>query len=124
MEEFYKEIYLCDGPALSADDQHGGGFFYEFQFIPNKLSSLSSQNNVLSEHFAPIEKICHKIIKENAPIQRIEVSKEFARKMFEYNPFKIEIIDSIPNGEPISIYRSGRFIDLCKGPHLSNTGEL
>jgi threonyl-tRNA synthetase len=122
LEEYYKEIYLCDGPPLDANDQHGGGFFYEFQFISNQNSS--HPKNVTVEHFVHLEEICRKIIEENEPIERLEVTKEIARKMFEYNPFKLDIINSIPDGKLITIYKSGRFIDLCRGPHLSRTGII
>ena len=56
--------------------------------------------------------------------ERMSVSKEFALKMFEYNRFKKQIIESIPDGDEITLYRSGDFVDLCRGPHLQHTGKI
>jgi threonyl-tRNA synthetase len=52
------------------------------------------------------------------------VSKEFALKIFAYNKFKKQIISSIPENSEITLYRSGDFVDLCRGPHLQHTGKI
>lgn len=114
IEEHYKNIQLCDGPALSSEDQHGGGFFYEFQLGDKNMS-------VNAEDYANIEEIVRRAVKKGHPFERMLVSKEFAMKMFGYNPFKVDLLNHIPADEPITVYKSGTFIDLCRGPHISNT---
>ena len=56
--------------------------------------------------------------------QRLTVDKPTARALFATNRFKLGLIDSIPEGDPITVYRCGEFIDLCRGPHVPHTGLL
>jgi threonyl-tRNA synthetase len=58
------------------------------------------------------------------PFERLSVSKKFALEMFSYNPFKLHILNQIPEGEEITLYKCGDFIDLCRGPHIMNTGQI
>lgn len=64
------------------------------------------------------------IIKAKESFQRVEVTREEALDMFEENRFKTEIIGGLPAGTTITLYRSGHMVDLCRGPHLPNTGYL
>ena len=59
-----------------------------------------------------------KIIKENPSIERFELSKEEALKLMKDEPYKVELINDLPEGEIISFYKIGDFTDLCAGPHL------
>jgi threonyl-tRNA synthetase len=106
----YGDILLCDGPALNE------GFFYEF-FMGDRAVS--------SDDFTELEDIMSKITKQVLPalahndekklqFERMVVTKEVARKMFDYNKFKQEILSIIPDGETITLYKCGDFIDLCR----------
>ncbi len=106
----YRDVMLDIGPASE------GGFYYDFD---------------LSERFSPddlpaIEKEMMKIVSENSPFERTEVTREEALKMLEAagQTYKIERLADIPEGEAITFYKSGEFIDLCRGPHLKSTGEI
>src|SRR5690606_29756897 len=72
------------------------------------------------------EKEMEKIVQENLPIRRREVSREEALALYEElgDPLKIELINDLPEGEVISIYEQGEFFDLCRGPHLPSTGMI
>ena len=90
------------------------GFYYDFYMDPIDENDLRK-----------IEKLMKKIIKQNIPIQREEHNNETLREMFSDNPFKIEIMDE-KIGEEVgsSAYRQGKFVDLCRGPHVESTGKL
>ena len=106
------KFYMAMGPAT--DD----GFYFDFEPLNGfKISE---------EDFSKIEKEVAKIIKENLPIVRSEISLDEAKKMFADNPYKMEWLNSITNrGEVISIYKTGsEFVDLCAGPHVSSTGDI
>ncbi|MGB9867894.1 MAG: threonine--tRNA ligase [Bacillota bacterium] len=110
VKRLYPGAKLGIGPAI--DD----GFYYDFgvdrPFTPEELSA--------------IEKEMRKIVGEDLPVQRFEVTREEARRIFEERgePFKLELIEEIPQGENISCYRQGEYVDLCTGPHLVSTGRL
>lgn len=110
MKRLYPNVSLAIGPVI--DD----GFFYDFK-LPHSLSS----DNLLE-----IEKEMENIINENLNIERIEVSYEEAEALFkEKNEnFKLELLKDIPEGEKISLYQQGEFIDLCRGPHVPATGYV
>lgn len=75
--------------------------------------------------FPALEQICGMATKEKQKFQRLVVSKENLLKMFEYNPFKLHIInDKIPDGTSTTVYRCGPMIDLCVGPHIPHTGRI
>lgn len=92
------------------------GFYYDFD-LPHRLGP---------EDFPAIEAEMAKIIAENQPFERIEVSREEARKILEgmCQRYKLERLADIPEGEAITFYRNGEFIDLCRGPHVASTGEI
>lgn len=101
---------LEDGPPTEA------GFFYDILF-PQPISQ---------DDFPKIEAEIAKILKEDYTTQRNEVSREEARTLFESKgeDFKLPIIDSVPEGDVISTYSQGEFVDLCRGPHLPRLGMI
>ncbi len=106
-------IFLTDGPPL---DGLQAGFFYEMHLRDGKTVSQDNFNELL--------KIMKVIIKSKQAFVRREVSKGDAKIMFEKNVFKLHMLDRIPDNEKITLYRNGDFIDLCRGPHVSNTSKL
>ncbi|CCI40847.1 unnamed protein product [Albugo candida] len=108
---YHDQIRLCDGPALI-----DGGFFYETFF--------DNQYTISESDFKELEAICKRIVKERQPFERMEVTRDFARELFAYSDFKLQMLQNIPPNEVISLYRCGRLIDLCRGPHVPHTGLL
>lgn len=108
VKELFPEVKLGIGPAI--DD----GFYYDFY-----RSEPFSQ-----EDLEKIENKMKEIINHNLPIERIEVTREEATKLLKdlKEDFKLELLEEIPEGEKISFYRQGSFMDLCRGPHLPSTG--
>ncbi len=95
------------GPAIE------NGFYYDFD-LPRPLTP---------DDLPPIEARMEEIIASNVPFVREEVTKEEAQRLFAAQPYKLELIDEIPDDE-VSLYRQGSFVDLCRGPHVSSTGEI
>ncbi|MFC2022235.1 threonine--tRNA ligase [Chloroflexota bacterium] len=95
------------GPAIES------GFYYDFD-LPRSLTP---------EDLPVIEAKMGEVIASNVPFVREEVTKEEARQLFTAQPYKLELIDEIPD-EKVSLYRQGSFVDLCRGPHVSSTGEI
>jgi threonyl-tRNA synthetase len=110
VKKIYPTVKLAIGPTTK------DGFYYDFEF-----SSPISRDD-----FAAIEKEMQAIIKADFPIERIAVTKKQAvTQMQGFNePYKLEIIEALPKGEKITLYKHGNFIDLCKGPHLPSTGRV
>jgi threonyl-tRNA synthetase len=109
MQRLYPNKFLMAmGPAT--DD----GFYFDFEPLGDfKISD---------ENFPEIETEMAKIIKENLPIDREEINKEEAKKLFAANPYKLEWLENID--KPI-IYKTGKdFVDLCSGPHIESTGKI
>ena len=86
------------------------GFFYDFDA------------DISEKDLPKIEKEMYKIIKEDIPVVRKEVTKEQAKSLFKDEPYKLEILKDLE--PPITIYEQGDFVDLCKGPHVSSTGKV
>ncbi len=95
------------GPAIE------DGFYYDFD-LPRPLTN---------DDLATIEARMKEIVKSNHLFARQEVSKEEARQIFATQPYKLELIDELPD-EKVSVYRQGSFVDLCRGPHLKSTGGV
>ena len=90
------------------------GFYYDFHMDPINEGDLNK-----------IEKLMRKIVKQNLPIQREEHDNETLRKMFSSNSFKTEIMDEkVGQDVGSSAYRQGKFVDLCRGPHVESTAKL
>ena len=92
------------------------GFYYDFDLA----------HRFTPEDFERIEAEMRKIIGENQPFERMEVSRDEATKLITdmEQPFKIERLADIPEGEAITFYRNGEFLDLCRGPHVESTGQI
>jgi len=106
----YEDVQLDIGPATD------NGFYYDMD-LPKRLAP---------EDFEAIEAEMGKIVAEGVPFERIEVSREEAVERLQAvgQKFKLERLADIPDGEAISFYRCGEFLDLCRGPHVENTREL
>lgn len=107
VKRLHQNVELGMGPVVE------DGFYYDFK-LDHPLSS---------EDLQAIEKEMEHIISENLEIKRVEVTYEEAVKLFQDRgeSFKLDIAENIPNGEKLSIYQQGEFIDLCRGPHLPST---
>ena len=116
MAQAVKRLYgdsvkLAIGPSIDE------GFYYDFDSDDKKISQVD---------FDAIESEMKKIIKENLEIERFELPRneaiELAEKLKE--PYKVELINDLPEDEVISFYKQGEFTDLCAGPHLMSTGKV
>ncbi len=107
VKRLFPDIRLAIGPAIE------DGFYYDFdRSEPFKPEDLPA-----------IEKEMAKIIKEDWEFKKEEISKKEALKLFAKEPYKAELINKL-EGDTISIYRHGKFVDLCKGPHIKSTGQI
>ena len=110
IKRLYPEMKLAIGPSID------NGFYYDFDtdtpFTPEMLSALEGEMK--------------KIIKEDLLIERFELPRKEAIKFMEEKnePYKVELIKDLPEGETISFYKQGDFTDLCRGPHLMSTGKV
>ena len=102
--------------------QFGVGPVIEHGFYYDVLTDYKLRDEDLTK----IEEMMRNIIKESLPVERETMEKGEALEFFEKKnqTLKVEIIDALPNHEEISLYRQGEFIDLCRGPHVSNTREI
>jgi threonyl-tRNA synthetase len=117
--EFGDQALLTDGPAIS-EDQIESGFFYELHLSRNR--NQLEDPRILESTLPLLETAAKKIVSLNAPFERLLISRSIAYEMFNENPFKLEIISRIPPDEALTLYRCGPFVDLCRGPHVQNTG--
>jgi threonyl-tRNA synthetase len=95
------------GPAIE------DGFYYDFD-LPRPLTP---------EDLPVIEKKMGEIIKANLPFTHREVTKKEAKKLFASQPYKLELLEEIPD-DKVGVYEQGNFTDLCRGPHVKSTGEI
>jgi threonyl-tRNA synthetase len=107
---FGDKVKLGIGPAID------NGFYYDFDV----------EKSITMELLEKIEEEMQKIIKEDLKIERFELSRKEAVKLMQEKGenYKVELINDIPEGETISFYRQGEFVDLCTGPHLPSTGRV
>src|SRR5688500_2415728 len=93
------------------------GFYYDFDLEKHRFSP---------EDFPKIEEEMRKVVKENQTFEKSIKTRDEARKFFEerQQKFKLERLNDIPEGETISFYQNGEFIDLCAGPHVMRTGNV
>ncbi|WP_454190280.1 threonine--tRNA ligase [Paenibacillus sp. Marseille-Q7038] len=105
-----KEVFLGVGPVIE------DGFYYD----------MDLEHALNPEDLQKIEKEMERIVNENLPIVRKEVSREEAIRIFEevQDPYKLELIRDLPEDSIISIYEQGEFFDLCRGPHVPSTGKI
>jgi len=107
VKSLWPDIKIAIGPAISE------GFYYDFD----------KKTPFLPEDLGLIEKKMKEIIGQDHKFIEKKVSKDQARELFKNQPYKLELIDGIPEGE-ITVYSGGDFYDLCKGPHISSTGAI
>lgn len=110
VKRLYPDAKLAIGPAI--DD----GFYYDIDY-PTPFTE---------EDLAAIEKEMKKIVKENLPIEHFTMPREDAIEYFRQadEPYKVELIEDLPDDAVISFYKQGEFTDLCAGPHVEKTGRL
>ena len=112
VKRLYKDnkVQLAIGPAIE------NGFYYDFDM----------DKQLTEDDLKDIEKEMAKIVKENIPLVRKEVSREEALQLFEQKGegYKVELINDLPADAKISLYEQGEFTDLCAGPHVLSTGKV
>ncbi|XP_035783758.1 threonine--tRNA ligase 1, cytoplasmic-like isoform X3 [Anopheles albimanus] len=101
--------HLCYGPPID------NGFYYDM-FLEG--SGISNQD------YGALESEVKRIVKEKQPFERLEMKKSDLLRMFEYNQFKVRILNEKVTTETTTVYRCGPLIDLCRGPHVRNTGKV
>ncbi|MHB0856639.1 MAG: threonine--tRNA ligase [Anaerolineae bacterium] len=106
--QLFPDAKLAIGPAIE------NGFYYDFD-LPRPLAD---------EDLARISELMKESIQARRPFERQEVTREQALEMFAGQPYKVELIRELPEGQPISVYRHNGFVDLCRGPHVEHTGKL
>lgn len=106
----FPDIHLGVGPAIQ------DGFYYD---TDNEAGQISN------EDLPRIEEEMKKIVKENFPSVREEVTKDEAREIFKNDPYKLELIEEhSEDAGGLTIYRQGEYVDLCRGPHVPSTGRI
>ncbi|MFW7433179.1 threonine--tRNA ligase [Vagococcus carniphilus] len=109
LRRLYPDIHFGVGPAID------NGFYYDTD---------NGEAAVSEEDLPRIEEEMMKIVKENNPIVRKEVSREEALEIFKGDPYKEELINDLPADEVITVYDQGDFVDLCRGVHVPSTGRI
>ena len=110
VKRLYPSAKLAIGPSIA------DGFYYDVDF----------KNPITAEDLVKIEGEMKKIVKEGLAIQRFTLPREEALELMKKmeEPYKVELIEDLPEGEEISFYQQGEFIDLCAGPHLMSTKDI
>ncbi|EID39018.1 threonine--tRNA ligase [Staphylococcus epidermidis] len=108
LKRLYGDVKFGVGPVIE------GGFYYDFDM----------DDKVSSDDFDKIEKTMKQIVNENHKIVREVVSKEKAKDFFKDAPYKLELIDAIPEDESVTLYTQGEFTDLCRGVHVPSTSKI
>jgi len=108
--EMFPEAKFGVGPAIE------DGFYYDFD-LPRTL---------IPEDLPLLEKKMKEIIKQNLPFEKEEIKREKAIELFEKagQIYKVEILSQEANEKEVTVYRTGNFVDLCRGPHIDSTGEI
>ena len=107
-------LRLFPGTKLAIGPSIDEGFYYDFD----------SDETFNDEDKLKIEEEMKKIIKEDLPIERFSLPKNEALELMKDQPYKVELINDLEDGEEISFYKQGEFTDLCAGPHLMSTGKV
>ena len=110
IKRLYPSAKLAIGPSIA------DGFYYDIDF----------ETPIIADDLEKIEAEMKKIIKEALPLERFTLPREEALALMKEKeePYKVELIEDLPEGEEISFYKQGEFTDLCAGPHLMNTKEV
>jgi threonyl-tRNA synthetase len=107
VQSIFPDVKFGIGPAIE------NGFYYDFD-LPRPLTP---------EDLPVIEAKMNEIVASDTPFVREDVTKEEAKRLFAAQPYKLELIDELPD-EKVSLYRQGSFVDLCRGPHVSSTSKI
>ena len=110
VKELWPDVQVTIGPAIE------NGFYYDF----------ARKEPFTTDDFAKIEEKMHEIVKRDEKLERVVMPRDEAVKFFtdKGEHYKAEIINDLPEGEIISLYRQGDFTDLCRGPHVPSTGKI
>lgn len=108
MTRLFPDVHFGVGPAIES------GFYYD----------TDKEVQVTEEDLPAIEKEMKKIISQNYPIERREVSRAEALELFAKDPYKVELINALPEDEVITVYQQEDFTDLCRGIHVPSTGKI
>ena len=110
VKNLWPDTKLAIGPAID------NGFYYDFE----------SEHKFSEEDFLKIQKEMKKIVQANYPLERFELPRAEALKLMEEKnePYKVELINDLPEDAVISFYKQGEFVDLCAGPHMESTGKI
>ncbi|BFL67594.1 threonine--tRNA ligase [Staphylococcus capitis] len=108
LKRLYGDVKFGVGPVVE------GGFYYDFDM----------DEKVSSDDFEKIEKMMKQIVNENYKIERKVVSRDEAKEFFKDDPYKLELIDAIPEDESVTLYSQGEFTDLCRGVHVPSTSKI
>ena len=108
LKRIYGDVKFGVGPVIE------GGFYYDFDM----------DEKVSSDDFEKIEKTMKQIVNENHKIERKVVSREEAKEFFKDDPYKLELINAIPEDENVTLYTQGEFTDLCRGVHVPSTSKI
>jgi len=109
VQQIYPNTKFGIGPAIE------NGFYYDFD--------LPEEKQISKQDLSKIEKKMKEIIKNNIKFKKKEVSKKEAKKIFKDQPYKLQLIKEA-DPKKLTIYKSGKFVDLCKGPHVDSTKEI
>jgi len=110
VQSLWPKVQVTIGPVIE------NGFYYDF----------AKQEPFHPDDLARIEKRMHEIIQKNRPFTKEVWSRKQAKDFFKKNGemFKIELVDAIPENEDVKIYKQGEWLDLCRGPHMTSTGQV
>ena len=110
VKNLWPDTKLAIGPAID------NGFYYDFD----------SEHKFSEEDFLKIQKEMKKIVQANYPLERFELPRAEAIALMEEKnePYKVELINDLPEDAVISFYKQGDFVDLCAGPHMESTGKI
>lgn len=108
LKRLYGDVKFGVGPVIE------GGFYYDFDM----------DEKVSSDDFEKIEKTMKQIVDENHKIERKVVAREEAKLLFKDDPYKLELIEVIPEEESVTLYSQGEFTDLCRGVHVPSTSKI
>jgi threonyl-tRNA synthetase len=110
VKRLFPEATLAIGPAID------NGFYYDFDL----------EHRFTDEDLLKLQKEMKRIVSADLPLERFELPRPEARKLMEEKgePYKVELIDDLPEDAVISFYRQGDFTDLCAGPHMASTGAI
>lgn len=108
LRNLYPDVKLAIGPSTQE------GFYYD----------VDMDKKLTNEDFPAIEKEMKNIIKKDYKIEKLELSREEALEYMKNQPYKIEIINDIPEAETLTFYKQGDYMEMCRGPHLESTGKV